>query len=358
MISQPVSRLRVYAPPTDAADDAAPPPLSAHDPLSVVFARGFVPLWIDSQGLDRKTKTQYADALGWWARLTGDPPVSLIDDYMVSQFVADLMQQSGRLGPQMSKSTVRKHCGHLAKLIAFCGPRSRAKGDRKNLGLVPTPPVPERPRADVRPPTDVFTVAELRQLLAAADRMTAPRLAGVAAPDWWRAMLHVAWVSGLRINALLRLEWRDIAPVEGGGAWLTSRPELAKGRKGARRWLPPGVARELEQIRTGRRLVFGWSDRRWIYTRSLTLLRRLQTLAGLPAERRFGWHGIRRAHATALAAQSLHQGGMSVAQVSLGHSDLATTAMYVAGDVQTALARAAVERLPDLVTPATPREHA
>lgn len=274
------------------------------------------------------TRRQYLDALAWWEKLAGDPPLFAIGPPRLRQFVADLQAC-------LAPGTVRKHCGNLSRILEHAG-RPRIE-----------PPPPPEPEIGVH-----WTPAELRQVLAACELMGTPRLLPGQAPApaaWWRALIAGAYFHAFRVGTLLRLEWRHLTP---DGQWRIPA-ELVKGRRGRRRPIArpchPEALELLEAIREpGRDRIWPWypgahSDR--FFRRQWRLLTRR---AGLAEHRRAGTHTLRRTHATALAEASPEH-----ARLSLGHSRLATTAdHYIAGAVAARAALALTLRGPDEPAPA------
>lgn len=338
--------LRVWTPADEIEDEketGGGGELGADSTLSELFERAFEPLWIRGQGLDRKTSQIYRDALAWWRKLTGDPPLRSIDEWTTSSFVAELLRQPGRKRSTISVATVRKHCASIDSLLAFAGPRTRDRKGMKNRDLVKLSPRCDKPRPDFAPPDGDFTLAEVQAMFAAANVMRSPQVKGVEPAAWWRALLTVAVHTGLRIGQLMRIEYSDVSP-----PWLQVRSSCSKGRRGKRQYLSAAALEQIEAIRTNRKRIFefpNWErNPRW----AQELLKRLAKAAGIPESRRFGFHGFRKCHASLVASQETDGSlGMMAARMSLGHSTMATTLdHYVNGKVQESFAAAAIDKLP------------
>ena len=185
---------------------------------------------------------------------------------------------------------------------------------------------------------EALATGELEALLAALARD----------PSTWlrtrdATLLLLLYYTGLRLTEVVRLDVDQVdlaagvlrrATRKGGdttdvvlhpclarqlGAWLSARPAA-----------PPGGA--LFQARNTRRLS----------ARSIQLrVRRLGELAGLAVP--LHPHALRHAHATGLLRAGV---ATAVIQQSMNHRSLATTELYLHGDL--ALLRAGVERLPAL----------
>lgn len=361
MISQPQLKvaphaLKVFAPQDgelgtrEISGETQPPALHTNLTLSQLFEMAFQPLWCRSRGLSDKTDTLYREALEWWSKLTGDPPLSQIDDWTTARFTALLMQQPGRKSETISIATVRKHCQRIDTLLAFAGPKTRDRRGRKNLGLLELPPCVDLPEPEHDPPSGDFSVEEVQAMHAAAVQMTRPQLDGVSAGEWWRAFLSVACCTGLRIGALMRLQYIDLQP-----PWVMVWAKNSKRKKGKKQYLSSEALAAVERIRTRRLLIFefpGWEKNpRWIQV----IFKRLAAAAGIPEERRFGFHGLRKLHASLIAGQE--QDGVKAAQISLGHGSATTTKQhYVSGKVQDRLAAAAIDRLPSFASRSTRRD--
>ena len=250
----------------------------------------------------------YRDALAWWAKLTGDPPLRDVDRDLLGQFVAELCEP-------LADSTARKHLGNLNRIFARTAGRFGT-----TVELLPEAPrfeLPLPPPADV---ADCWTPAEIRQLIDAAQRMRTPKLeqsADAPAPlEWWASFVAVAYLHGFRCGTMLLLHSDDLVD----GHWRIPAHKVKGRRKGLIGQLHPEAA----QILRGRRgplwpWYAGRHSRRFFHRQ----VERLVRLAGLPDARAFGTHALRRAHATGLAETNPEH-----ARLSLGHSLFATTAAH------------------------------
>lgn len=341
--------LRLWQPTEEtAAGDAAGEgdEVGPHSTLTELYERAYRPILIEGQGLHSRTARVYADALTWWREITGDPPLATLDARVTSKFVAEMLRQPGRRHKTLAVGTVRKHVAQIDSLLRFAGPADRSRRGRYNLGLVPLPPPIDRPRADLAPPAADFTWAEIEAMCSAASKMKAPRKLPCPAPAWWRSLVIVAVYTGLRMGQLFSLRYADFSP-----PWIVVHAADSKGRRGKRQYLRPEAVDAIERIRTKRELIFECHSWACGNPRNLqALLKRLETLAGIPAARQFGFHGFRRSHAT-LLAETADDGraGLLAAQMSLGHSTGATTLdHYVAGRAQERITATAIDRLPAL----------
>lgn len=336
--------LKLYDPDHKHAGDEG---LTAASTLTELFERAYLPIVCDGRLLDAKTIQLYRDAVGWWIRLTGDPPLCKITDEIVAQFVKELESQPGRKSERLAIATVRKHAIAIDTLLRFAGPRKRTRVGRHNRELLAAPPWVEIPRPDVQPVVAVWTAAEITALLGSVDHMPSPRLDDMPPGEWWRALIEVAVYTGLRISQLMGLRYEDIRQ-DGDRAWIAVRAGVSKGRRGKVQFMVPHALAAVERIRSARPLIFAhpsWPrNPRYLQC----CLKRLAACAGVPAARRFGFHAFRRTHATLLALSCGEDGrGWETAQASLGHASLSTTRDYYgAQSAQDSLLAAALCRLP------------
>lgn len=321
---------------------ATPPGPSPQMSLTELYEVCFTPLWINGLGCSPKTDVIYRDALNWWKRLTGDPPLSQIDDYTTAAFVSELMKQPGRKAATMAIGTVRKHCQQIDKLLAFAGPKTRDRRGRKNQCLIDDPPLCEKPRADEDPPDGDFTLDEVERIIRACRGCTAPRVAGVDPARWWEAFVIVACYTGLRVSQLMGLEYRDLR-----GQNILVWARTSKGRRGKKQYLSREALAEIEAIRTPRVQIFEYPNWSRNPRSHREVFKRILCRAGLPKERQFGFNGFRKMHSTLLADQDQGAMGVEIAKQSLGHTTTRTTlGHYINGNVQQKLTAQAIERLP------------
>jgi len=303
--------LRLYA--ADEEDSASSEESSSEGKpsadwtLSEFYARWFTPVVLRGRPRppDAATLAGYGEALRWWARLTGEPSLRSIDDATVARFTSGLAEAPGRRGDRLAAGTRRKHALRIGAVLAATGPRRERRPGARLIDppAVPLPdPEPHEPEAP--------TLDELRQLYAAAERMTRPKLL-IPPVHWWRALLVVGYTTGLRINTLLELRWSwiDFETSE-----IRVPKESMKGRRRAHTArLSVEAQAHLAKINLGYPRCFPWP----VHRRRLDdAWDRLVTLAGLDpkSSRLSGFHALRRSHATEMAAEN-----PLAASLSLGH---------------------------------------
>ena len=312
--------------------EPAPPALSADMTLSEFFGVFFRPVWLAGRRADRLTHRAHGESIDWWVRLTGDPPLRQIDDCTAARFLVELAAQPGRGGRPLSDHTLAKHRRHLQTVLDLTGPRG--KTCRRGQKLLAEPPYLEPVAVETVVAKGHFSVPQIERIVRATRIMTTPRVDGVQAPDWWRAIIITAYYTGLRIGTLRRLEFAWLI-----GEQLRIPGAAAKQKKSQTQFVHPRALEAIQNIRTARRLIFECSHGSWWIDK---LHRRIQAAAGLAECDRWGWHGYRRAHATDLAMIDVE-----AARLSLNHSQLETTRRhYIAPRVT----KRAIKKLPELRT--------
>lgn len=266
------------------------------------------------------------DTLKWheillrrWVVLTGNPELKEITTTILARFRDCLLASKGRGVNRMSPNTVVHYMAFIQALLDKAGPPGHRNRDA--LGLIDRPPWVKPPRKLRRIPR-IATAEELSALYEAAACMEMPHVSGAKPPEWWKALLVTAFNTGLRKGTLfkLRMSWID---------WqrraITIPAEATKTFVAQIIPLNETCYSHLLRIRGDRDLLFEWP-----YTAKRTFywnLDKLFELAGIPKDRRFGLHAIRKATATALWEHS-----PAAAQYTLGHTTPETTRLfYVSG---------------------------
>lgn len=241
---------------------------------------------------DARTVREYQCTLNLWDDITGDPPLEMISETILRDFTTALTRRTGRNGQPISANTIRKHLRHLRALFRELGPRRNGKG----LGLMADIPYVQMPRA-VRQAPVIWTPPQLKQLAEAAKHFHPGPVTGPIPPaDWWLVLLRILWNSAVRIGTALALRWEWLQP----DGWIAVPPEALKGKHTGRRFYLNTATREhlLRIQKTNDGPLLPWSAtmmtlQRW--------RRRLQRLAGLPADEKHGFHAIRRSALSAIA---------------------------------------------------------
>lgn len=259
------------------------------------------------------TRKAYEGTISIWCLLTGNPPLKEINVEMLARFKACLQKMRGkcRVG-NMAPNTVRKHLRQLQTFLDKAGPPGPRNRDAASVIPGPVPWV-KPPRPEEKLPK-IITPELLGQVYLATVAMEEPRLPGVKAPGWWKALLAVAFNTQLRHRTLFEMRMNEID-------WCHCQLNLPPARMKAHRrqivHLNEVAMRHLTMIRTDRELVFPWHRSEVTFYRCF---HRLQTAAGIPRKDHFGLHDLRRT-----AASALWEDSPAAAQYALGHRSMGTT---------------------------------
>ena len=246
--------------------------------------------------------------------MTGDPPVKEITSELIGHYRDARAKMRGmKAHLRASPNTVRTHLRIVQILLDKLGQPGR--GNRDGLGLLDRVPWAPPPREVQKIPRTIEPEL-LSDCYVAAVGMEEPRIPGVKPPAFWRALLTVAWNTGLRRGTLLTVRFDE---VDWGSRRLTLPAERMKARRPMVVHLNAAAMAALRSIRTDRELVFQPAEgfRRDSLTR---LFHKLQDLAAIPRKNHFGLHDIRRTVATVLWEDS-----PQAAQFALGHQSMTTT---------------------------------
>lgn len=329
--------LRLFVP--SPCDDSPRSKLNAEMTLTQFAEAYYFPVCRAAQSSASGTLTLDRQALEMWRTYTGDPPLRIIDDFTCAQFVAGIKSRPGYRGAEhVSPNTVRKLARHLQAILDRAGRRSRR--NRLGAGLFGDQvPYIERPKARRKPPRDNFTLDEIAIWLSACDSALATRnLLGIVPAKWWRALVLFLYNTGLRIDTAMRIEWAMLDAQERD--WLEVPASIYKGGEHGLSLYINAPAREaVESIRQfSDPRVFPWKG--WPQSASWlqACRRRMLAGAGIAEQRRFGFHGLRKALASWIAPRN-----WMMAKVILGHSTAdVTKEHYVNPDVM----REILDRVP------------
>lgn len=262
-----------------------------------------VRLWLAPR--PKSTVKAYGADLEWW-RSRGVPPAAGLRALRLTHIAPGLAELD-----EGSPATRARRVAAIRSLLSF---GHRVGYLPLNIGAVlKLPPVPNKLAERILEPDEVM------RLLAAA--AAAPRQ-GVRD----HCFVRVAYVSGARVDELVRLNFEHIHAASKGGASLTLR---GKGGKTRHVWVTPGTADELVELakaqgvekgpvfvnRFGKRLSVRSAER---LVEAATKRAKLQG--------KVSPHWLRHGHAT----HALERGA-PIHQVAadLGHSSVATTSRYL-----------------------------
>jgi len=273
----------------------------------------------DSQYMARRILRRFGDLMKprW---------VYLIDRRTLDEYVAKRLAMTTRTGDPISPETIKKELRYLRAAL-------NVAVEWRYLASVPKLPRVLGHTTDKR----FVNEADFNKIMAACDaaRLPDPRIhQGIDPAAFWRALLATAWISGMRIGALLALRWED-ADLEHGNVWSRSRTN--KGKRDMRHNVAPARAL-LEAIRGDDPRILPWNhNKRTLWTE----FARIQTAAGihLPCPKAastpghvctdachlYGFHDLRRAHAT----YNYGRVDDRALQQQMGHASFQTTQQYI-----------------------------
>lgn len=326
------------------SEQPTPPRLSPETTLAEFFMQWFLPQYCGSRRrpMKRATVAEYRTAVARWCELVGDLPLKAITTDDCRRFVELALARPGRGGQPPSRYTVKKQCTALRVILRQAGPRSRDAPDAATEeGLFGEDrhgrprPSPWFPALDVPSPEpdDVFTLDEIADWLNVCHLARQPQLPECSAALWWRTLILFAYNTGMRIGELLALRRGMLRRTARGLRYLDVPGAYRKQGKAARIALNAAALEAWEAMPTTD-VVWPWPHHR---AHLDTIRRELLTAAGLPPERRFGFHALRKAAATAIYSLD-----PEAAQRQLTHESRSTTEKhYVAAQ---ALIDAAITR--------------
>jgi len=232
----PIKIFRAAAGESSPEDDG---PLSANLTLCEFWRRYVRPICYQAEGRAPDTLKQIEMSLtNYWQPATGDPPLAQIDEATCAKF-SQYLRAAKYQGRALSTRTIIKQTVHVQTVLDRAGPSDDRK--KKCAALLGQTPYISRPRPAKRvngAARHAFSVGEIEALLSAAGEMVTPRLDApldrLLPPDrWWRSLVLLAYLTGLRISELMlwRWDWIDrggeTLVIPGGAADVRWR---AKGR--------------------------------------------------------------------------------------------------------------------------------
>lgn len=255
-------------------------------------------------------------------------PLKSIDDRTIELYGYTIRKFSEFLGHQATLADFDELsvARFLAKRVRERAPATAAK-DRAQLRalwefaarrkLVDTWPTIQRVNVPERTP-EAWLTDEMTKIIDSA-MMETTVYDDIPASLWWKALLLLAYDTGERATAMLRLKWRNVR-----GLQVIYEAETRKGkRRDICRDISPETAEAMLAIRCGRGPeddVFPWPRAKtYVWKRLEIILSR----AGLPHGRKDKFHRIRK------TAASYYEAAGGSAQQLLDHSSPLTTRKYL-----------------------------
>lgn len=310
--------------------------------LTEYFDSHFLKFWIGGKQLSPLTKKSYLDTMRYWSTLTKNQPLDLITDLDIAEFIDGLRKLKGKRQEHVKISTIRKHCTNLDTVLKTVGPRSRS--NRKGQGLLQhDPPYVEMPSAERHVTIEVFTLEELRIMYEHAGAARRPVYEGVTPEKYWQAVIVFDYFTGLRRKPLFGFTIAMLA-----GQWLTIPPELGKQKKGQRVYVRREAIEHIQLFLSAEMEIVFYFPRSQQQHYLYDEFHRIQKAAGMPKERQFGFHAIRRTHNTILFnLKKQDRDQLKIAQHSSGHTDSRVTAEhYILHDAQELAVADAIDQMP------------
>jgi len=304
-------------------------PRPAEATLSTFFETYYLPTCL--YGASESTIELYRIVLRRWVLLTGDPPLTSIDVALLTRFRDALSKMRGQRLNRATPDTVACKLRRIQTLLDKAGPSGPRNRDA--AGIIEKAPWIRQPRSE---PREVRLVdpEEIGAVYLATVGMERPKIEGLKPPAWWRALIVLAWNTGLRRRTIFELTW-DMCDFEKRYFKIPGRSMKAK--RFQIQPFPEVVARHLHVIRRSEHgLIFPWPHgMRYFHRRWDKLLE----LAGIPVEKHFGLHDIRKTLATTLWGSD-----PQAAQFVMGHSSATVTARHYVS--QTGIVARAVDAIP------------
>jgi integrase len=279
----------------------------------------------------KATIAEVSTALGWWSKLTGDPPLDEITPAACARFVESLRETRGKTAEKKSTWTIEKIVRTLRTVLLHAGPAghqcprpAEEKGlfGRDEEGIPRQAPWFPLIECKPQPPRKCLGPEQICQLVAAAEHAIKPVIAtfpDITPPAWWRGIYRFAFWTGLRKGSLLALR-RSWISRDKDLVWIEIPGEHYKGGRSEYLWLHPRALAALE--------LTGSADEVFPWPHSLTHFdrchERLLAKAGFLPLTDFMIHGIRRTIGSAL-----YEIRPTAAETLLRHKDTVTTAHYV-----------------------------
>lgn len=314
-----------------------PDQVSPDEPSLQWTLRGLYEEWFlpqrDRQASDG-TKRLRLDLLGWWERLTDNPPLWAINDERIEKF-AELLSQAtycrskfgrGRQIP-LAVYTQRKLLSNLRTILNSIGPqRSRKK---KTLHLVSDTPLVDLPPEEDGEPKQAFSLKVARKMFACCGQIEwptpnkrTPTPPPFACADYLMAWLLLLYSLGFREGTTDGLRW-SMVQYRRGAWWIkVPREAVQKTGKGRYKYLHPDAYAAIDHIRSSDpRLIPCPFSKQWRDNQHA----KLQLLAGVAEEDLLSVQAWRRTHAHAVEYVGRRKLGEKLAQMALDHSDAKTT---------------------------------
>jgi integrase len=271
-------------------------------------------------GKAQRTQTTAISSLNNFERVAHPKYLSTISTRMIAAFVKSRRAARGtKPGSTLSPASINRDLRHLKAALAVA----------VDWGYLPAVPKIRMERELVKLPVYV-TAEHFAAIYRACESAKMPKLPNTAAPDWWCALLTMAYMTGWRIGDLLALKRKNLDLPAGTAKSLA---EDNKGKRDELVDLHPIVIEHLKGLAGFEPPVFPWHyNERTLYSEFW----RIQKQAGIhlecngkhkhtPACHYYGFHDLRRAFAT-MNAERLTPAAL---QSLMRHKSFQTTQKYI-----------------------------
>jgi hypothetical protein len=293
------------------------------------FLDGFVmPKYLRAKNRQPGTIKLYYQTVDLWEELTpGNPSLRRIEQEhsLCQDWVESLKERPGLKSEFLADNTIRKLCVHFQKILDLAGPKTRRS--RNAAQLFVDVPYLERPDGTHESPDGDFTLEEIGMWLGVCHRAPKSKnLFGQLPGRFHSSLVTFVYNTALRIDTTMTATWDMIGLKPDKPNWITIPPRIYKGRQyGGEFYLNPHARAAIEAVRLpDSNLLFPW--RGWPTSQSWLqeTRRRLLDMTDIREHRKFGYHGLRKACLTWLAARN-----PMVAKIVGGHRGGITQEYYV-----------------------------
>lgn len=246
---------------------------------SSITLRQAFDLHYDKSALCRGSRNLYGDCLKVWERTTNDPPIREITNETLAVF------RDAALKAGLAPSTVNGVWRKLRAILRRVGPP--VTGNPFGLELIDRVPAMKPCKVVWKMPRRL-PLESLDRFYVACRTVQYPMRVGVPAPQWWQALIVLAYTTGLRKSDLLSLTFDQFD-------FDSMELRTSAGKTGKFDVFPLTVAAvdHVQRIRTARNRVFAGVY--GVGARFYKLLHGIQDAAGIE---RFGLHDVRRTAAS------------------------------------------------------------
>lgn len=293
--------------------------------------RQFYDKFYDKTDLEETSAKKLHFELLRWERLTSNPPISIIDNDMVAAF------RQAMVDHEYAPQTINSTWGDLRAVLRVACPEDRH--NPRGRGAIEKCPY-MKPVKEVRAKPRRVSLHELGDVYLACEHARSPSRNGFPPREWWRALIVLAYFTGLRKGDLLTLDQSQIDLREGR---LTFRAR--KTRKEDTFPLHPVAVDHLERI---------WNPRRQRLFdgmlanggRLYTVWKRIVAKSGV--SNHFALHDIRRT-----AASEIERVKPGMAAVFLQHAANDVTGLFYLNQEEELLEAIEGMRFPEPFTTGT-----